>query len=218
MAVIDLTRDFVLEFGEPVAVGRQERRLESGNTTYTGVLYDFGFPSMTGSYIDFPGHIAETDDGRRADNVAVEEFFRLPAQVIHLDRADNSGAVGAAELEAASGGAAGLPALILNALGRRNPHDTDWRGVYLGMDAVEWIIASGCRVLLSDIYESKNLEGVFLRLFAAGICAVCEPVDLARLRADRAELTVLFPRYPGVTQAPCRIVAEFPEAAPPERK
>jgi len=135
-------------------------------------------------------------------------LFRIPASTIRLARANGSGAVTAAELEQASGGMPSTPALVVNALGPMNPGDIDRRTVYLDSGAVEWIIASGCKLLVSDIYESLSLDGVFLKLFANGVSTVCEPANLWKL-PPQVRLTVLFPRIQGVKQLSCRIIAEI---------
>jgi len=207
MTCVDLTlrgigRDAVPE----IAV--RHVALRSAATAYTGVVYTTTGSSMLGSYIDFPGHILETDDGRRADTADLADFYRMDASVIHLDRADGSGGISAEELEKAFGGVPDTPVVILNALGARGPLDIAPRSVWLAMDAVEWLIRSKCRILVSDVYESRALEGVFLKLFRAGITAVCEPNRLHKLTAPKVKLTISFVKFP-VTQIPCTLVAEF---------
>ena len=64
------------------------------------------------------------------------------------------------------------------------------------------------KVLVSDIYESTALEGVFLKLFEAGISTVCEPANLHKLPSGKVKLTVHFAKIP-ITQLPCTLVAEF---------
>lgn len=207
MAVIDLTMDFVgSRFATEIL--REEVALNSGMTSYTGVVYTIKTDGMTGTYIDFPGHIAETDDGIRGDNCPLENVFRVPAQVIRLNRESGSGAVTAAELEAACGGRPETPALVINALGDKEPFEIGFRTVYLDDSAVEWIINRKCKLLVSDIYESTALHGVFLKLFANGVTTVCDPVKLGKLPESEVLLTALFPLI-NVTQMPCRLVAEF---------
>lgn len=207
MTCVDLTmrgigRDAVPEIAE------RHVALRSAATAYTGVVYTTTGSSMLGSYIDFPGHILETDDGRRADNVDLAGFYRMEASVVRLDRPGGSGGIDAAELEEAYGGVPDTPVVIINALGARGPMDIDPRSVWLTMDAVEWLIRSKCRILVSDVYESKALEGVFLKLFRAGISTVCEPARLHELTARQVKLTISFVKFP-VTQIPCTLVAEF---------
>ncbi|MDD3117716.1 MAG: cyclase family protein, partial [Victivallales bacterium] len=153
---------------------RRTVALQSPGTAYTGVIYDLSMSSMTGTYLDLPGHILETDDGVDAASYPLEALYRRPAVVIHLNREDGSGAVTAAELQAA------CPqpirpgqALIINALGARPCHAIAERSVYLDRSAVAWIIASGIKLLVADVYESRQLDGVFLALFRAGIAVVC---------------------------------------------
>ena len=205
---VDLTRDYVGSVA-PFALEQQEVPLHSANTAYTGIIYQFSSGSMQGTYLDLPGHIRETDDGQTAANFPVEKLYRLPASLIRLDRASGSGAVTADELEDAFGGIPNTPGIIINALGQRNPDQIETRSVFLDMTAVQWLIDTGCKMLVSDIYESQALEGVFLKLFKAGVCTVCEPVNLARIASPKVRLTVLFPKFPQMTQFPCRVVAEW---------
>lgn len=210
MKLVDLTLPIQTEQdGRPTAAPRR-LRLGHGMASYTAVLYDFAHDSMVGTYLDLPGHIAETDDGQDAATVPVERLYRLRAAVLHLSRADGSGGIGATELDEVSAGGGCPEALVINALGAVRFDEIEERSVYLELDAVEWIIASGVKLVVADVYESRALHGVFAALFGAGIMAVCYPVNLHELTAPEVRLTVLPARFPGVTQLPCRVVAEVP--------
>ena len=207
MTVLDLTRPF-----DKVSIKRSRVPLHSGNTDYTGVIYDYSFDSMQSTYIDLPGHIEETDDGLRADSVPIEALNRLPADVIHLDFPNEGGAVSGENLEQGMVAAdcPPAPALIINALGHKNPRDINKRSVFLDDSAVDWIIGRGYRLLISDIYESRELLGVFKKLFAHGVTTICEPVGLFRLPPSAKVLVSAIPcPIPDVTQIPCRLLAEF---------
>ena len=206
MSVIDLSCSFPAKTAEKIRL--REIPLKSAQTAYTGMVYDFELNSMDGSYIDLPGHIKETDDGQRADNVPMEQFYRMPCSVISLNRTNRSGAVSAAELEQAFGGKVTTPALMINALGKLEPDEIDVRSVWLDFSALDWMISCGIRLLVSDIFESQSLDGVFLKLFKAGISTVCEPRHMSRITKKIVELTVMFPNIPGLTQIPCRILAD----------
>lgn len=206
MSLIDLSCPFSPRAAEKIRI--REVPLKSEQTAYTGMVYDFSLNSMDGSYIDLPGHIRETDDGRRGDNVPLDQFYRVPCSVIRLNRTDRSGAVSASELEQAFGGKVTTPALMINALGPLEPDEIELRSVWLDSSALDWIIGSGVRLMVSDIYESPRLEGVFLKLFKAGVSTVCEPRHMSRIRKKTVELTVMFPNIPGMTQIPCRILAD----------
>ena len=208
MPIADLTLDFKGERFAPEII-REDIPLVSGLTRYTGVVYKITHDGMSGSYIDFPGHIAETDDGIDAANFPLEQVYRVPAAVIRLNCKSGHGAVTAADLEKTWGGMPHTPALIINALGELDCRDIVSRSVYLDDSAVQWIIDNGCRLLVSDIYESQALHGVFLKLFQAGVSTVCRPYKLGQLPEEIVKLTVLFAKIPGVTQLPCRVVAEY---------
>ena len=128
--------------------------------------------------------------------------------MIHLDRAQSPGGISAADLEEAYGGVPDTRAVIINALGSTGSFEIPPRSVYLELDAVEWLKKTPCKLLVSDVYESTALEGVFLKLFEGGIATVCEPANLHKLSARNVKLTVLFPKMP-ITQLPCALVAEF---------
>ena len=199
--------------GEPKAAATLREMAITGEsgTSYTGMIYDFAHGSMVGTYIDFPGHIKETDDGADADNYPLERLVGAGATVIHLDRPDESGAVTAEDLAAACPAEVAGGALVVNALGERRFDEIAQRSVYLSTDAVRWILDTGVHLLVSDIYESRALHGVFLDLFAGGVSTVCYPVSLHRLTAPRVKLSAVPVRIAGVTQLPCRVYAEMPD-------
>ncbi|MBO4632111.1 MAG: hypothetical protein J5858_09330 [Lentisphaeria bacterium] len=206
MSILDLSAPFPENFNQKLRI--TEVPLKSAQTAYTGMVYDTEINSMDGSYIDLPGHIRETDNGERADNIPAEEFYRIPCSVIRLNRKSGSGAVTAAELEQAFGGKVHTPALMINALGKLDPNEIERRSVWLDFSSLDWMISCGIRLLVSDIYESQALEGVFLKLFQAGIRTVCEPRGMSRIQSKQVELTVLFPKIPSLTQIPCRVLAD----------
>ncbi len=211
MRIIDLTFEPGRAPGGFFRSRRKDIRLKSPDAAeYTGVVYEFAMSSMAGTYIDFPGHIAETDDGHDAANYPLEKLYRRRAVVIRLDCPDGAGGVTAKEL----GNACPVKihtgdALIVNALGDRQFYEINERSVFFEIDAVEWIIAQGVELLVSDIYERNPLVGVFHKLFQSGISTVCLPVNLNRLMVPEVKLTVMHLPVRGVTQIPCRVVAEM---------
>lgn len=202
MKLIDLTFDLGFESKE------YNLDLKSPGIKYTGVCYDFKMNSMAGTYIDFPGHIAETDDGQNAKNYPLEKLYRRNAKVIHLDR--TKGAVSAKDLADSSKCKIDKgDALIINALGSLRFDDVPERSVYLDKSAVDWIIEQGVELLISDVYESTELLGVFYYLFEAGISTVCYPVNLDKITTPEAKITVLPLPISGAVQIPCRVIVEI---------
>jgi len=208
MNLIDLTMEIPGPGQSEAAATLEEWPIAHGETAYTGMVYRFNHDSMAGTYIDFPGHIKETDDGRHAASYPPENLYRIPATVIHLDREDESGGVSAKELKDGCGGAL-RGALAINALGEKRFDQIIPRSVWLTDEAVDWIVSGGVKFLVSDIYESRDLHGVFFKLFRAGIATVCRPVNLHLLPSDGVRLTALTPRFENVTQLPCRLLGEF---------
>jgi kynurenine formamidase len=207
MTYVDLTAAFRGRKVEPEIASRMVP-LKSDKTQYTGVVYNISTSTMMGSYIDFPGHIMETDDGVNGANCDLADFTSMSATVIHFDRAGQPGGITARDLEKACGGVPDTQAVIINALGSTGSFDIPPRSVYLTLDAVEWLKSTPCRVLVSDVYESTALEGVFLKLFEGGIATVCEPANLHKLPSGKVKLTVHFAKIP-ITQLPCTLVAEY---------
>jgi kynurenine formamidase len=202
MKLVDLT------FESGVEPEEYRLNLESPGIKYTGVCYNFKMSSMAGTYIDFPGHVAETDDGQDAKNYPLEKVYRRPAKVIHLNR--TAGAVKAEDLkQACSCKPDKGDALIINALGELRFDEVPERSVYLDKSAVDWIIEQGIELLISDIYESTELKGVFYYLFEAGISTVCCPVNIDKLNAEEVKITVLPLPVEGIVQIPCRVIAEL---------
>ena len=202
MKLIDLTFDSGFKSEE------YNLDLKSPGIKYTGVCYDFKMNSMAGTYIDFPGHIAETDDGQNAKNYPLEKLYRRSAKVIHMNRTE--GAVTAKDL------ADNCPckpnkgdALIINALGKLRFDEVPERSVYLDKSAVDWIVVQGVELLISDIYESTELTGVFYYLFEAGISTICYPVNMDKLIPPEVKITILPLPIGGVVQIPCRVIAEI---------
>ncbi len=193
---------------ETVRVEERPHELAGGGGVYTGVVYHFAHDSMLGSYIDFPGHIKETDDGLDSATYPIGKLYRVPATVIRMSRADGSGGVKADELAAACPKPFRGEALVLNALGNLRFDEIVERTVWLEKDAVQWIVDRGIHLLVSDVYESQEVHGVFGDLFAGHVSTVCYPIHLNRLTQPYTTLTVLPIRFPGVTQLPCRILAE----------
>ena len=208
MHLVDLTLPIQLARDGEATVRSEEWCIGRGEGGYTALVYHFSHDSMVGTYLDLPGHIRETDDGLDAASYPLDRLFRVEAAVLHLDRADGSGSIHAPELSRACPPTSGCGALVINALGTRRFDDVVERSVFLARDAVQWIVGSGVHLLVSDVYESAELWGVFRELFGNGISTVCRPIDLHRLKAPRVKLTVLPVRFPTVTQLPCRVVAE----------
>jgi kynurenine formamidase len=209
MHIVDLTLPANESAPDQECVQTKEMNIANKGGAYTAVIHDFRHNSMTGTYIDFPSHIRETDDGSDAANYPTEKIFRVPAAVIHLDRADGSGRIGAEELSQACPPWNRKGALILNALGKRRFDQIVTRSVYLGKDAVQWVVQKGFWLFISDVYESNtDPQNVFPDFFRGGIATVCCPVNLQLLTKPEFKVTVLFPRFAGATQLPCRVLVE----------
>jgi len=212
MKIIDLTAPLSLNMydKQPAAkikTGIVPVVIEGKN--YSAYIYDLEMGSMAGTYIDFPGHIKETFEGTDAANCPMEKLYRLKASVIHMECSDGHGAVSAEDLKSAFGGNIETPAVIINALGKTRFDGIKFRSVYLDRSAVEWIINSGIHLIVSDIYESQQVHGVFRDFFKNRIFAVCCAVNMHLIDASVCYLTILPVHFTDATQVPCRVIAEW---------
>ena len=178
--------------------------------TYTSQVYYFSHWSNVGTYVDFPGHVIESDDGFHAENYPAEKLYRLEAPVIHLDRKSGSGRIDLDELQDHCPEDDSGAAIVINGLGNRQFFQVERRGVNLSIECARWIIEKGFHLVVSDVYDNVDYsEGVLLELFKHGVTIVGRPINLDKITATKAYITALPVRYPGVTQLPCRVVAEF---------
>jgi len=198
MKIIDLSRKIS---------GRIERSfvpLRVKGKGYRGVIYQIGFSSMAGSYIDFPGHIAEFDNGLDAASYPPEKLFLVETTVIRLNRKGLPREIKVAELE--KFGPVSTPGLLV---------DTGWKKdvyhpevYFYGEEAIAWIVSQKIRLFLSDVYENHaRPRGVFVELFRAGISTVCLPDNLDKITRPRVKICVFPLPVAGLTQAPCRVLA-----------
>lgn len=212
MKLVDLTCRIEREQNGRETARLEKVHVERKKIRYTATRYFFDHDSMVGTYLDLPGHILDTDDGQDAAGYPLEKLYRLDAAVIHLDRAGGSGRISADDLARACPGGVCGGALVVNALGKLRFDEIEFRSVYLGADAVAWIVESGACLLVSDVFESDTdaeSQRVFLDLFAAGVSTVCQAVNLDKLTSPKVKLTVLPLKFHAVTQLPCRVLAEM---------
>ncbi len=215
MRIVDLTLPVPPRENDHDTTRLDEWEITWPGGAYTAMVYHFDHWSMSGTYIDFPGHIKATDDGADSANYPGQKLYRVDATVIRLDRADGSGKVTADELIAACDGRRAGGALVINALGRRQFDEIIDHSVYLATDAVQWIAEAGVHLLVTDVYESPtDHQGMWETLFAAHVTIVAHPVNLHLLPA-RVKVTALPLRFEGVTQLPCRVIAEIPDPPKP---
>lgn len=173
-------------------------------------VYRFGHWSMSGTYLDLPGHLELTDDGRDMANVPAQELFRIPATLFRINPESHSGAVTEDHLKTCSSKLQPGGAAVVHALGNKRHDEIPFRSVWLTAGAVEWLIDQRFSLVVSDIYEScSDFQDVFKRFFAAGVSTVCAPDHLHPLQPEQLRITALPLRFEGVTQAPCRLLAEW---------
>jgi len=199
MKIIDLTSNVKEEYSTSI------RRIPMPDRTYNAVIHDFALSSMSGTYIDFPGHIEEFKDGSDAENYPVEKLFMVDATVIRLKRTGLGREISARELEE-TGIKVDTGCLLIDA-GWKNEWDS--KDVYFyGKDAIDWIISQPVHLFISDVYENHSQpRGIFVELFKAGISCVCIPANLEKISKTRIKICALPLKIPGALQLPCRLLA-----------
>lgn len=206
MKLINLTAPF-----HKVQVLTERLPLKSDRTAYTGMIYYCNHGSMETSYLDLPGHIAETDDGSHAANIDLCDYYRRETMLLRITPPDTEYGITPDDLEAARNGRPWQKWVIINALGNFDDGYIPSRKIYLTLEAVDHLIKNGVKLIFSDAWESCRLEGVFLRFFEAGVSTVCNLANLSQLPADGTfEVSLGFIPYTGgVTQIPVSVIAEI---------
>lgn len=203
MRIIDLTSE-ILETGHRSIV---KIPMPDGNC-YKGVIYDFPLSSMSGTYLDFPGHIEEFDDGRNAANYPLKKLFLVETTVIKLKRKGLPREIDGKELENA-GVAVKTPGLLIKV--------DDWnlaapeeiaRAPFYGKSAISWVVSKRINLFISNVYENHaDRQGIFAAFFRAGIVCVCIPANLDRITRERIKICAVPLKIPGAVQLPCRLLA-----------
>lgn len=204
MRIIDLTREIVFP-GERGQVENYHVPLPVQGRSFTALCHTMHINGEIGTYIDFPGHIVEYDDGVHAGNCPVEDLFMLDTALIRLDREGLGREVTADELESAGAGVKG-DVLIVHALGTRDCTEFGIEDIpYFGPGAIRWIADKRFRIFASDIYEDKtDMKGIFPELFKRGRATVCLPTNLHEIRETYLKSCIIPVRMAGIVQLPCR--------------
>ena len=205
MRIIDLTLDIRDNPSNPAEIEPYAVPLAVRGVPQTATCYRLRLNGMSGTYIDFPGHLESCADGADAGNAPLDSLLMRPATVIHLRRQGRPRAVTAAELDAAGVDFQG-EALIIHALESRTFMDVDAESIpYYDPSAIEWIVARAPRLFASDIYEKRpDQQGIFVELFRHGIRTVCCPVNLDQITQAHPRCSVIPLKARGITQIPCR--------------
>jgi len=203
MRIIDLTAE-IPETGKRSVV----KIPMPGGDCYKGVVYDFPLSSMSGTYLDFPGHIEEFDDGRNAANYPLKKLFLVETTVVRLRRKGMPREINGKELEDA-GIAVKTPGLLVKVddWNLASPEEISQAPFY-GKSAIRWVVSKRINLFVSNVYENHaDRQGVFVEFFRAGIACVCIPANLDRITRERIKLCAIPLKIPGAVQLPCRLLA-----------
>ena len=172
---------------------------------YDGVCHRFEWNSMSGTYIDFPGHIARFDDGSDAANYPLEKLFMVETTFINLKREGRERAITAEELDAAGVEVTG-EALFIHAREGTPFYRSKENIPYYDPSAIEWIVSRDIRLFLSDVYEKQpDQQGIFVELFRRGIACVCCMVGLEQVTQQQVKVCAIPIPAAGAKQVPCRL-------------
>lgn len=215
MRIIDLTLPIPATSDGQPTVQRYFVPLSIQGDRFQAVCYHLAMNGMSGTYVDFPGHIECFENGQDAGSARIEDLVMIETTVIHLDIEPGRREVTARDLEK-SGVKVKGGVLIVHALGEKDASDYDMSTIpYFGKSAIAWIISSGVRAFASDIYEKRDdQQGIFSELFKRGIWTVCCPANLHRLKETYSRSCIVPLAMPGVTQLPCRFFVIESQSAP----
>jgi len=193
MKIIDLTAEIQMPEGD----------------RYKAVIYDdLQLSSMSGTYVDFPGHFEEFDDGLNAANCPLEKLLMVETTVIRLKRKGLPREIAGQELEAA-----GVPVMTPGLLIIVDDWDISLpeqaaEAPFYGKSAVRWVASRKINLFVSNVYENHaDSRGIFVETFKAGITCVCIPAHLDRITKERIKICAIPLRIPGAVQTPCRLLA-----------
>ncbi|MCM8824530.1 MAG: cyclase family protein [Candidatus Omnitrophica bacterium] len=174
---------------------------------YHAYVHNFHISSMDGTYIDFPGHIREFDDGFDTSNYPAEKLFMVDASLLRLNRQGRDREIHVNELETCDV-KIDTPAVIVdsgwNALEKKNNNEI----YFFGKDAIQWFVSKKIHLFVSDVYENhKEPRGIFVEFFKNRILTVCNPANLEMINKSKVKICVFPLKIPGATQVPCCVLA-----------
>lgn len=201
MEIIDLTKSIPENYKTDIV------KILLEDKTYNAPIHNFRISSMDGTYIDFPGHIKEFNDGFDASNYPIEKLFMVDASLLRLNRSGKGREIHVEELESCNI-KIDTPCIIVdsgwNRISQRRQDDI----YFFGKDAIQWFISKRIYLFVSDVYENhKEPRGIFIEFFKNRILTVCNPVNLERITKSKIKICVFPLRIPGAVQVPCRILA-----------
>lgn len=201
MEIIDLTGTIQKDFRTDIV------KIFLQDKTYHAFVHNFNLSSMDGTYIDFPGHIKEFDDGFDASNYPDKKLFMVDATLLRLDRRNKEREIHVEELESTNV-KIDTPAVIVDS-GWNQILKKDQNEIYFfGKDAIQWFVSKKIYLFVSDVYENhKEPRGIFVEFFKAGILTVCNPSNLHRIKKQKLKICVFPLKIKGATQVPCRVLA-----------
>ncbi|MFA5646251.1 MAG: hypothetical protein WDA18_07860 [Candidatus Ratteibacteria bacterium] len=175
----------------------------------TGICHSFSFDGMSGTYIDFPGHIRECDNGIHAGNISIEPLLSMETTLIRLTLPLGKREITRKDLESTGVKVRGR-ALIVHVLGSYDDEDFPVKTLpYFSSDTFSFFTESNIMIFASDVYENRGaggMTGIFEALFSAGILCICKLTNLHQIQGSYLTTSVLFNKHPGVVQLPCRFV------------
>jgi kynurenine formamidase len=210
MKIIDLTKPIAKERkGQPTSE-KYYLPLPVKEKTYQGVLYHLNLNGMSGTYLDFPGHIEEFEDNTHAGNYPLDKLCMLDTTLIRLEKDySQNREITAADLQAVWVEPRG-EVLILHTLGDKNDSDFNLDTIpYFGQSAITWLMDKllqyNIKIFAADVYEKRpDLQGIFVELFKNHIFTICCMRHLNQLQETYAKSCIAPLIMDDVTQIPCR--------------
>lgn len=197
---------------------------------YICIRHEFSGPISAGTHFEIASHCVPDPKGLPAErlpkddvfaaDIPVERLYEMPATFIRLNRKGLDPKITAEELENALGNVPIYPddGLLVQtqetACRAGDARSSQWRYMYFGREAVDWIVTKKIRLFGSDSWENhdRNMEKeiyttqLFLKLWKIGAWCLVFPNNLSMITRSRIKLTVL-PLPARTTVTTCRAVA-----------
>ncbi|MEG1752391.1 MAG: cyclase family protein [Christensenella sp.] len=171
-----------------------------------------GFHSQTGTYLETTAHLNGYEGQKLIQDIQIESFIMRPCYVLKLDKAAvkaNNNRITREILQVALGNNEITPnSAILFCAGVDDWYDESFlsNAPFLTRNAMEWLIAQKPFLIGSDTPAWEAEEPVFDLFAKTDILLLAPLVNLEKVTAYSAYLTVLPLNIPNTCCVPCRAV------------
>lgn len=166
-------------------------------------------PFHAGTHIDAPLHRIE--NGTSLDDIPLQTFVGM-MRVVDFTSKPPGFAIGARDLEDDVGESEKIERLLIKTGWFRNlgkPQYYDNSSPHLTLDAVQWIVAKGVKLLATDFMpDSPHALSLPLQrtILESGICILANLTNLEQISKKYVDIVALPVKIAGAEGSPCRAI------------